>query len=473
MATINSALSIITGALNADQAALDITANNTANAQTPGYTRQTPVWQANDPVTINGLSYGQGVQMVGAQSQRSLILNTNIEQQQQAQQATNSQWTSMQQVQGIFNQVTTSTSGSNPGSLGDQVNNFFNTVSQLETSPANASMRESVLSAANSLTETFNSAASQLSSQTNALNQQVVGTVNQINPLLTSIAQLNQQISSTSPNTDAGSLENQRQYDLQQLSQYIGINTIKTENNGLTLTTTSGALLLSQGTAYQLTTGNVSGNVHVFSTAPGSAGDITTAAASGGGQLAGLLTTRDQNIPAIQKSIDTLAYNFATQVNTVQAAGVDLNGNPGLPLFNIPGTVAGSAAGISVAITDPAKIAAAGVGQGQGGNSNAVAMANLQNQSIIAGQTTTDFYASFISNLGSQVSGLSTLNTAQQGSLTQLQTQQSALSNVSLNEEAANLQTYEQAYQSAAQFFSILNTVVASALNLGVQTAVQ
>lgn len=473
MATINSALSIITGALNADQAALDITANNTANAQTPGYVRQSPVWQANDPVTINGISYGQGVQMVAAQSQRNLILNANIDQQQQTQQATNSQWTSMQQVQSIFNQVTTSTSGSNPGSLGDLVNNFFNAVSQLETSPANAALRQGVLSAANTLAEQFNSSASQLASQTNALNQQVVGTVNLINPLLTSIAQLNHQISSTSPTADAGALENQRQYDLQQLSQYIGVNVIKTENNGLTLTTTSGALLVSQGAAFQLTTGNVSGNVHVFATAPGSAGDITTAAAGGGGQLAGLLTTRDQNIPAIQNSIDTLANNFATQVNAVQTAGVDQNGNPGVALFTIPGTVAGSAAGISVAFSNPALIAAAGVGQGPGGNSNAVTMANLENQPIIAGQTSTDFYASFISNLGSQVSGLSTLNTAQQSSLTQLQTQQSALSSVSLNEEAANLQTYEQAYQSAAQFFSILNIVVTSALNLGVQTAVQ
>jgi flagellar hook-associated protein 1 FlgK len=469
MATINSALQIMTGALNADQAALNVTANNTANAQTPGYTRQIAVFQANDPITLNGISYGQGTQMVAAQSQRSLILNTNVDQQMQSQQATQSQWTSMQQVQDIFNQVTTSTSGTSPGSLGDLVTSFFNSVSQLETSPASTALRQGVLSAANTLAEQFNSSAAQLSAQTNALNQQVIGAVNQINPLLTSIAQLNQQITATSPHADAGALENQRQYDLQQLSKYIGISTIKTENNGLTITTTSGALLVSEGKAFALTTGNVSGNVHVFDTAPGSAGDITTAQASGGGQLAGLLTTRDQNIPAIQNSIDTLANSVATQVNAVQIAGVDQNGNPGVALFNIPGTVAGSAAGISVAFSNPALIAAAGTGQGPGGNSNAVAMANLANQPIVAGQTTTDFYASFISNLGSTVSGLSTLNTAQQASLTQLQNQQSALSSVSLNEEAANLQTYEQAYQSAAQFFSMLQTVVTSALNLGMQ----
>ncbi|HEX4020044.1 MAG TPA: flagellar hook-associated protein FlgK [Acidobacteriaceae bacterium] len=473
MATLNSALQIITGALTADQAALNITANNTANASTPGYTREIPIWESNDPVTINGISYGQGVQVVQAQSQRSLVLNANIEQQQQAQQATNSEWTALQGVEGIFNQVTSSTSGSSPGSLGDMVTSFFNSVSALENDPDDTPTRDGVLSAATSLAQTFNSDASQLQAQTSSLNEQVGGIVEQINPLLNSIAQLNQQISSTSPNADAGQLEDQRQQDIQQLSQYIGINTVSTENNGLTITTTSGALLVSEGQAYQLTTGNVNGNVDVFTSAPGNVADITTAQASGGGQLAGLLTTRDQDIPSAMNSIDTLAYNLATQVNAVQTAGSDQNGNPGVALFNIPGTVAGSAAGISVAITDPSQIAAAGAGLGPGDNSNAAVMANLQNQSIVGGQTATNYYASFISSLGSQVSGLDTQNTAQQASLTQLQTQQSALSSVSLNDEASNLQTYEQAYQSAAQFFNVLNTVMTSALNLGVETAVE
>jgi flagellar hook-associated protein 1 FlgK len=477
MATIDSALQIMAGALNADQAALNITANNTANASTPGYTVEDPVWQANDAVTINGVSYGQGAQMVAAQSQRNLILNASVDQQTQAQQATNTEYTAMQKVQGIFNQVTTSTTNpsntsSGVNSLGDMVTNFFNSVSSLENSPTDTALQQGVLSAANTLANTFNNAASQLDTLTSSLNQQVGLVVGQINPLLTSIAQLNQQISSTSPNADAGQLEDQRQYDLQQLSQYIGVDAIKTENNGLTLTTTSGALLVSEGKAFQLTTGNVSGNVHVFTSAPGGPADITAAQASGGGQLAGLLATRDQSIPSVQNTIDTLAYDLATSVNSVQTAGTDQNGNPGVPLFNIPTTVAGSAAGISVAITDPSQIASAGAGLGPGDNSNAVAMANLQNQGIIGGQTATSFYASFISSLGDTVAGLNTQNTVQQASLTQLQTQQSALSSVNLNEEAASLQTYEQAYQSAAQFYNVLNTIVVSALNLGVQSAV-
>ncbi|MHB1674392.1 MAG: flagellar hook-associated protein FlgK [Acidobacteriaceae bacterium] len=471
MATLNSALQMMAGALTADQAALDVTSNNVANANTPGYTLETPVFQSSDSVTINGISYGQGVQMTAAQSQRSLVLDASVQQQTQTQQATNSQWTALTQVEDIFNQVTTSTSNSTGvKSLGDQVTNFFNSLSQLAATPSSVSLRESVLTAAGQMTSAFNSAATQLNQQTTSLNTQVQGVVDQINPLLTSIAQLNQQISASSPNGGAGQLEDQRQYDLQQLSQYVGINVVRNEDNSMTVTTTGGALLLSKNQAFQLTTGNVGGNVDVFTSAPGGATDITAAQASGGGQLAGLLTTRNQDIPSILGQINTLASGVATQINSVQAGGTDLNGNAGQPLFTISAT--DPAASLSVALTDPSLIAASAPGNGPGDNTNLESMINVQNLTTVSGQTPANFYASFISTLGSKVSGLNTQNQAQQASLTQVQSQVNALSGVSLNEEAANLQTYERAYQSASQVFNIIDTLVVSALNLGMQTPV-
>ncbi|MEO6829800.1 MAG: flagellar hook-associated protein FlgK, partial [Acidobacteriaceae bacterium] len=448
MGTLNAALQIMTGALNANQGALNATSDNIANANTPGYTREVPIFQSNDAVVINGISYGQGVRMSSVQSQRSVVLNAGIQQQTQSQQATNSEWAAMQQVQTIFNQVTTG-SGSTPNSLGDQVTGLFNSMTALEATPASVTLRENVLSVAGTLASTFNNVAAQLGQQTATLNQQVQGVVQQINPLLTSIAQLNQQIISASPRADAGQLEDQRQADLQQLSQYIGVNVIQTEDNGLTITTTGGATLVSKGQTFQLTTGNVAGKTDVFSTAPGTAQNVTTQQTSGGGQLGGLLAARDNDIPAIQNQMDTFANGLATQINIIQAAGVDVNGNPGVPFFNIPVPVAGSAAGISVALTSPSQIAAAATGTGPGDSTNLQAMANLANQAIIAGDTPADYYSSFIGRLGSQISGLNTQNLAQQASLSQVQGQQNSLSAVSLNEEAANLQTYERAYQSA------------------------
>jgi flagellar hook-associated protein 1 len=289
------------------------------------------------------------------------------------------------------------------------------------------------------------------------------------------IAQLNLRIQSTSPDADAGTLEDQRQQDLSQLSQLIGINQVTTENNGLSITTTSGQLLVSEGQNFQLTSGTVNGATDFF--VGGS--DITSDLATGGGQLGGYLTARDQDIPNAINSLDQLAYNISTAVNAQNNTGTDLDGATGtaanpLYIFNQPavGTVAGSAANMSVVMVDPNQIAAAGIGNGTGDNSNAALLARLASQTIVNGQTPIDYYSNFVSTLGSTVSGVQAENTAQNASVTQLQTQSNALSSVNLNDEAPAMSTLESSYQAASQVFTLLNTIMASALNLGEQTTV-
>ena len=75
---------------------------------------------------------------------------------------------------------------------------------------------------------------------------------------------------------------------------------------------------------------------------------------------------------------------------------------------------------MSVVMTDPNQIAAAGAGQGTGDNTNAAAMASLANQTIVNGQTPINYYSNFVSTLGSTVSEVQTENTAQNASVTQL-----------------------------------------------------
>ena len=91
---------------------------------------------------------------------------------------------------------------------------------------------------------------------------------------------------------------------------------------------------------------------------------------------------------------------------------------------------------------------------------------------IIKGETPTDFYSSFVSTLGATVSGVQAENTAQNASVTQLTTQNNALSSVNLNDEASAMSTLQSSYQAASQVFTMLNTIMAAALNLGDQTTV-
>jgi len=469
MGTINSAFSIISQALDADQAALSIVANNVANANTTGYTREVPNWEENPPIEINGVSYGTGVTETGPTSVRDRVLEERLNQLQQLASASGSRLTALNTLQAPFTPDSGSSS-STAGDIGSDITNFFDSFSSLEANPSDNSLRQDVLTTAATLAGDVSNAAASLNSQRSAVDQEAAGVITQVNSLTSAIAQLNQQIQSTSPTGDAGTLEDQRQQDLSQLSQLIGINQTTTENNGLSITTTAGQLLVSGGNSFQMTTGVVNGVTDFFVGTT----DVTKQMISGGGELGGYVTVRDQDIPNALSALDQLAYNVSTAVNTQNNAGTDLagdNGNAG-NIFYQPAQVAGSAAAMSVVMTDTSHIAAAAQGKGTGDNSNATAMANLATQSIVNGQTPTNYYSSFVSELGSTIAEVQTENTAESASVTQLQTQADSLSAVNLNDEASSMQQFERCYQAASEVFTILNTVMASALNLGVQTAV-
>lgn len=470
MGGLSQAFGIVGAALNADQEAIDVTANNVGNANTPGYTREVVNWRENDPVTINGQQFGTGASIASVSSDRSLILDRAIDQQQQTLSAAQTRQNGLSQVQNLFNQVTTGSSSAGTGGIGGALSNFFDAYSTLQAAPSDNSVRATVLSSAGNLATAFNSAASQLFSATNSLNLQVASSVDQINGLTQSLAALNQEISTTNPQGDAGTLEDQRQDVLSQLSQLIDVNQIQTDNNGLTLTTANGAVLVSGNQSYALSaspSATVPGAEAVFANSQ----DISSSIQ--GGSLGGVLSNLYQDIPAVQSQLDALAYSVGSSVNAIQESGADENGNAttAVPLFNLPPTAAGSAASISVAIADPTQIAAAATGSGAGDGSNAQLVANLANQMIVAGATPSGYYATFLATLGSNVQSLQTQVSSVNASLEQMKTQQGSLSGVSQDEEAMNLETYERSYQAASQTFNILDTLLNTTLNLGVEGA--
>jgi flagellar hook-associated protein 1 FlgK len=467
MGTLNSALALAQQALMANQTALNITSNNVANQNTAGYTREVASWTENDSVTIGNVTVGMGSSVGQPVSQRDRILEKRVQQQMQVQSQSQSLGDALNQVQNIFG-LTSGSSSASTTALGTAMNNFYNALSSLTANPSDTATRQKVISAASNLVGVFNSSANQMAGVSSDLDKQVSGYVNTVNGLLSNIATLNQKISSTSPNADAGVLEDQRQQAIAQLSQYIGLDQISNENNQITLTTTNGAVLVSGAQAYPMSTAQVSGKTNIVAGIP--AVDVTSGLT--GGALGGTLEARDQLLPQYQSTLDNLAYQIATQVNQVNALGVDGNGNAGQNIFQIPATATGAAALISMATTDPQSVAAAAVGEGSTGTGNAQLLAALANGASIGGQTPLESLNSLLGQIGNAASSAAQDNTTQQTLLSQLTSQRNALSSVSLDEEAANLTQYQRAYEAAAKIFSVTDQMMASALNLGVPTTV-
>ncbi len=451
---------------------LKTTAANMANATTPGYTEQVAVWQQADSITFGQQNIGDGVVALGATSQRDLVLNKTIDAQTQAASATGSRLGALQDMQATFASATTvSTAGvaSSDGGISSSLSEFFGSLEQLEASPADISIRQSVLASASTLASSFNGAVSSLEQQQQSLNGEVSSVVTQANGLLTSLAGLNAKIESQDPNKDPGTLEDQRQQDLAGLSQLLGVQQTTTEKNGISLSTVNGIPLVEGSVASPLSVASLDGTTHIYQ---GSV-DITQDVQAGGGQAGGMIQVANQDIPTAMTAINNLSYQVGEQINTLNEGGSDLNGNAGGAVFKLPTTSAGSAGAMSVALTDPSTLAAASSGLGSADGTNAAAMAALANTAVggLTNLTPANYYSSFVSALGSTVSSVSSTNTAQQASLAQLVNHQTALSGVSLDSEATSLETMEQAYQAASKVFTIINSLVTSSINLGLETA--
>jgi flagellar hook-associated protein 1 FlgK len=99
---------------------------------------------------------------------------------------------------------------------------------------------------------------------------------------------------------------------------------------------------------------------------------------------------------------------------------------------------------------------------------NALLMAALQTANTLANSTTSfqGAYGQLIGQVGTQTNQLSVTSKAQTSMLASVTASQQAVSGVNLDEEAANLLRYQQAYQAAGKAMQIANTMFDTILNL-------
>lgn len=453
MIGLNGALAVASQALQAQYAGLAVTNNNIANVNTPGYSRQIVSLSANAMVQ-NGTSVNMGVTYTGYTSVRDSVLNTAINDKTSSQASLTAQNTVTTQINTAFSSTTSG--------IGSSMSALFSSISALSTTPSDGSLRQAVLTSANQLANAFHQGAASLSTATSNANQQVTSAVAQVNQLTSQIAVLNGQLAAVQGGTgEGGALEDQRDTLTTQLAALTGVATIQTDATP-TITTASGSALVvgTSASPLQVTTG-ADGQAHILDAA---GTDITSTFTSG--TLGGLLTARDSTLPALSVQLDTLATQFADAMNTAQAAGKDSYGNAGSALFSIPAGSVHSAATISVAFTDTGKIAASSDGSA-GSNGNIANLLAVQATPLASGSTPVAAYASLVYNVGAAGAQTSSDLTSTTAALTQLTSQRSSQSGVSVDEEATNLIRFQQGYQAAARVISTLSECYTTLMNMG------
>ena len=120
---------------------------------------------------------------------------------------------------------------------------------------------------------------------------------------------------------------------------------------------------------------------------------------------------------------------------------------------------------LSVAISDPSLIAASSDGTA-GSNGNADAMYALGSQAVISGQSPSDYYSGIVFNVGNDTANAAAEQSASAQILQQLNDQRASVSGVSLDEEAANMVQYQDAYAASAQVITTINDMMYAVINM-------
>ena len=453
MSDLFSILSSTARSLEAQRVALDVTGQNIANVNTPGYSRRTVDFAAVPPPTRDSAGGGVDVQAIRAERDRLVERRLQLETSGAEQYAT---------VADVLGQIE-GTIGTGSSSLDTRLNGFFDSLSRLADRPTDAVARQDVVAQANSLAGAFNSTVGRLQELGRETDQRVVATVDEINGLTDRIAKLNGTIA-TSP--DSGSslkAQDEQQELVRQLAALTDVRVTVRSDGGVDVDSVSGKGLVIGNTAYTLaTTAQGPGGNHSVSL-----GGMDITASLTGGRIGGLLSVRDTTLPSYVRTLDEQASALATAVNAAHTAGFDLDGNAGQALFTFSAPlqgVDGSAAALQVnpAIVANGRLVAAAASPDPGDNQNARALAALRSAPLLGGGTATlvDSWAQFVARVGGDVQGATQEHDVRTQIVDQLASLRDQVSGVSLDEEALNLTKFQRAYEANARMFRAVDDAI-------------
>ena len=485
-------INALTGA-NAAQAGLDATSQNTANLQTPGYSRQGVELAAVQPLYNGANSAGSGVAVVSVQRFSDGYTNAQL----WSAASTVGQTTSGQPYLTQLEQVM----GDGTTGIGKGLAGFASALNAASVDPASDPLRQQVISSATSLAQQFNTQNTLMSSQLTAVDQQRSAIVSQVNVLTTDIATLNGQIvSAHGGSVNASGLQDQRDQDIGSLASLVAVQVLPQADGSTTVSLASGPPLVV-GTIPATMSATPSANGDGTQTLSLSFAkssftlDTTGNGAQLGGQLGGLQTFQDGTLLPMQATINSMASQLASTYNNQLALGYTPGTaatattaavpgtHPTTNLFQYSSTNNTNTFVLSVPSTfQTSDLAFAsptsnGTDPGDSGNLTTLiglsseklnpstdATTNLPNGLVVGPVALSDAMTQVVGILGTQSQENQNAATTAQTVSDQATATWQSVSGVSSNEEAANLIQYQQMYQANMSVIQVANTLFANTL---------
>ena len=307
-------------ALIAAQLGLQVTGNNIANANTPGYIRQRLILTPAPIQHYGGLLLGTGVRVLAVQQQIDKFLEERLR-------SANSDLANGETQEGVYLQLESILGELSESDLSTGLTRFIASIHEVLNQPESASIRNLAVLQGEQLAGDIHRQSQQARTLYNDINTQIDEQVVEINKRLAEIAELNNKIvtaegGDVSP-SDAVGLRDRRHVVLSELSQIMDIRTAE-QPAGDVAVYTGGDFLVFQGSYRQ-----VYRDLTVedgLNTTEVRISETDAPVATSGGKLAGLKAARDQIVGGYLRDLDEFAATLIFEFNKLYSTGQGLIG---------------------------------------------------------------------------------------------------------------------------------------------------
>ncbi|MFN4262397.1 MAG: flagellar hook-associated protein FlgK [Thioalkalivibrionaceae bacterium] len=227
--------------------------------------------------------------------------------------------------------------------LAPAIDRLFNAVQDIANDPTQSAPREVLLAEIESFARQLAAVNERLDEQRAVLNGQIGASIDEINAFSEGIARLNRDIVvAEGRGRPPNDLLDQRDALIRKLAEKVDVSTARQEDGSLNVFIGNGQPLVLGGQASQLVARPLTGdplNVDVGFVNASSGRVVNVTRFLSGGELAALITTRSEVLDPAQNQLGMIGLALADTFNRQNELGLDLNGNFGPPLFELPDPV--------------------------------------------------------------------------------------------------------------------------------------
>jgi flagellar hook-associated protein 1 FlgK len=303
--------------LSAAQTALEVIANNVANAATEGYHRQRVELAPAYSVQTGELILGGGVNVTGITREIDWLLEQEILRQQSLLEQVSREIAALSTVENAFGELSVGSS------LSTAIDEFFNALQDLCAHPSEVTWQTQVITAAETLASQFTTLEGFLTTLETQITFEAENIIEQVDTLTSEIAELNDNIERAEiTGGQANNLRDQRDQLIKKLAELVGVET-QTREYGVVDVTFAGMPVVTGASAMQLQVdfdqdgllGVTPVGVEIYNT------NVQ------GGRMGALLSLKNTLVSEVHDDLNALASAIIEQVNQYHVQGVGSDGS--------------------------------------------------------------------------------------------------------------------------------------------------